>query len=181
VYLLAGKVILMCGSWKSLKTLFSVSVFLLPTTTAKAIEPKDASYFCVAEAAGGLSFNAVQKRWVGSVFKTNEKFVLRLKFIDVKLGTGKWDKDQLYANFEVGLTPSGTNSESRCIPLGAGDKKTVSINQYNGFTCFANIQDYYFNLGTNRYMNVYAIGYTDGMDNNDNTPGVTGGVCTKIN
>ncbi len=149
--------------------------------SAQAVEPKDASFFCVAEAAGGLFFNAGQKRWVGAVFKANEKFILRLKFIDVKVGTGKFDKDELYANFEVFLTPSGSNFESKCTPLGDRDKATVAISTYGGFACNANIQEYVFNLNSNRYLNLYYSGYTDGADNNENTPSVTGGVCTKIN
>jgi len=171
----------MCGFLGRITLLLSAPMFLMSAVSVKAIEPKDVSYFCVAEAAGGLSFSAPQKKWVGTVFKVTEKFVLRLKYIDAKFGTGKWDKDELYTNFEVALTPAGTNSESRCLQLGSGDKKSVSVSQYDSFTCSASIEEYYFNLKTNRYLNVYPFGYVDGTDSNENTPSVTGGVCTKIN
>jgi hypothetical protein len=155
-------------------------IFLLCTDFARALDRKDTSYFCTAEAAGGVSYKADQKKWGGAIFRTNEKFVLRLKFVDVEAGTSTWDKNDIYTNFEVFLTPSGTNSDSRCSYIGAGGKK-VSVSKHDQFTCYAALQQYIFNLNTNRYLNIYAQGYTDGTDNNDDTPSVTAGVCTKIN
>lgn len=166
--------------WSRL-TAFTLSFLFSSATVAGAIEPKDVSYFCVAEATGGLSFNTAQKKWIGTAFKPTEKFVLRLKFVDLRVGTTKSDKDEYYANFEATLTESGSNWQSRCTQLGAVDKTAVSIGKYDNFTCYANVQEYVFNLTNNRYLSVYAYGYTDGVENNDNTPGVTGGVCTKIN
>jgi len=151
------------------------------SSAADAIQPKDASYFCVAEAAGGLSFNSAQKKWVGTVFRADEKFVLRLKFVDVQPGTEVWDKEETYTNFDVSITASGSSYQAECRQRGSGKNKSISISSYGSFTCSASLQDYYFNLENNRYMNFYAAGYINGADNNENTPSVTGGVCTKIN
>jgi hypothetical protein len=170
----------MGGPRKRFNAWLLTSALLFAVSPASAMEPKDVSYFCVAEATGGLSFNTLQKKWIGTSFRPTEKFVLRLKFVDVRVGTTKLDKDEYYANFEATLTESGSNSQSRCTQLGAVDKTAVSIGKYNNFSCYANVQEYVFNLDNNRYLSVYASGYTDGVENNDNTPGVTGGVCTKI-
>ena len=89
-------------------------LFLSYSSAEAEIERKDASYFCVAEAAGGLAFNAGLKKWVGSVFKPTENFVLHLKFIDVQQGRGNFDKDETYSNFDVSLTPSGSKSNIKC-------------------------------------------------------------------
>jgi hypothetical protein len=40
--------------------------------------------------------------------------------------------------------------------------------------------DYQFNLRTNRFLGAYLEGYVDGKDNNDDTPFVSGGTCSKI-
>ncbi len=37
-----------------------------------------------------------------------------------------------------------------------------------------------FNKETLRFADYYAFGYTDGVDNNDNTPAVTVGKCTRF-
>ena len=169
-------------SWWSTRCSAALSAVLLVVSIEAvwAVEPKDASYFCVAEASGGLSFNAVQKRWIGTSFRASEKFVLRLKYVDANFGTAKYDKDELYTNFEAFVTPSGSNYESKCAPLSRGGNATIAVGSYGGFACYANIQEYVFNLNTNRYLNLYSSGYTDGTDNNENTPSVTAGVCTKI-
>ena len=45
------------------------------------------------------------------------------------------------------------------------------------FRCLGVRHDYRFNLENNRFL---LFGYFDGADNNENTPAVTGGTCTKI-
>lgn len=127
-------------------------------------------------------FRAEQKRWVGAVLHPAEKFVLRLKYLDTQVATGKWDAGKAQSSFEVTIKPSGKNLDRPCNGLAVGDKRTVSIyNDSDGFTCHGSLQQYLFNLKTNRFMALYAVGYVDGADNNDDTPSVAGGVCTKIN
>jgi hypothetical protein len=46
--------------------------------------------------------------------------------------------------------------------------------------CSASLKDYVFNLKQGRFLAVYAVGYVNGFDNNDNTPAIDGGRCTKI-
>jgi hypothetical protein len=161
--------------------LASACLSLCCSSAVAEIPRKDASYFCVAEAAGGLAFNPGLKKWAGTIFKADDKFVLRLKFVNVQQGEDFWDKDETYSNFDAYLTPSGTNSEVRCTQPGSANKTSVSIGKYSSFRCYAGLQDYHFNLENNRYMNLYPVGYVDGANTNENTPSVTGGVCTKIN
>ena len=42
------------------------------------------------------------------------------------------------------------------------------------------LPSYQFNLTNNRFLSIYDFGYIDGRDNNDETPSVSGGTCTKI-
>jgi len=39
---------------------------------------------------------------------------------------------------------------------------------------------YVFNPFTNRFFHIYTAGYISGLDNNDDTPYMAGGTCTKI-
>jgi hypothetical protein len=68
-------------------TLAALCLSLCCSSAADAIQPKDASYFCVAEIAGGIAYNELAKKWVGAVFKATQKMVLRLKFVDTQKGT----------------------------------------------------------------------------------------------
>jgi hypothetical protein len=164
-----------------MRKLFTVGLLALSCSSATAeVAQKDAAYFCVAEIAGGLAFDANLKKWISGTFKPTEKFVLRLKFIDVKPGTGRYDKDDIYTNFAVTLTRSGTKLNQNCHQSNSGRSEYVSVSKYGSFSCDAGLEEYHFNLDTNRYMSFYYAGYTDGADNNDNTPAVTGGTCTKI-
>jgi hypothetical protein len=145
-----------------------------------AIEPRDASYFCVAEAAGGLSYDTPSKKWVGARFKTTEKFILRLKFIDVTPSINSWDQGTTYTNFKITMADAGSSNNSACIST-SDSKSTISINPYNFFSCNSmGLSQYNFNLTTNRYLKIYDVGYISGNDNNDDTPAITGGICTKF-
>ena len=41
-----------------------------------------AAYYCATEVAGGLSYDSSQKAWHGTSFNTDEKFVLRMTFVE---------------------------------------------------------------------------------------------------
>jgi hypothetical protein len=49
------------------------------------------------------------------------------------------------------------------------------------FNRSASMSEYTINLVTNRFFAAYLQGYIDGKENNDNTPAVLAGTCTKIN
>jgi hypothetical protein len=161
---------------------FMLAALCVPLGCSSAtaeVAQKDAAFFCVAEIAGGISYDEFSKKWHGAVFQTTEKFVLRLKFAGTQKGVLSYDKDTIYNSFSITVTESGSNYATPCNESGA-DKSTVRIGNYPGFTCFAGYSEYTVNVANNRYLKVYDIGYTDGKDNNDNTPAVSGGTCTKI-
>jgi hypothetical protein len=163
-----------------MRKLFTVGMLaLLCSSAAAEVAQEDAAYFCAAEIAGGLAYDEVGRKWHGAVFKATERFVLRLKFVDTQKGVLSNDKDTIYKNFSVTVTEAGSNIATPCIQLGV-DRPTVPIGNYPGFTCYVGYSEHSFNLANNRYLKVYDIGYTDGHDNNENTPAVSGGVCTKI-
>jgi hypothetical protein len=61
-------------------------------------------------------------------------------------------------------------------------KLTVAVINPEGMVviCGGSVDHYIFDLHSNRYLKTYDWGYTSGKDNNDDTPTVTAGICTKI-
>jgi hypothetical protein len=136
------------------------------------------SYYCVGEAAGGLSYDARTKKWKGVEFNPKSKFILRLQYIRMRetnpegpprtiddyrviikqLGAYSLTCGRLYLEDEfVGIHSDGSTEEVDCI----------------GGT-------YIFNMKKERFLLVNGEGFIDGTDNNDKTPSIEAGTCTKI-
>src|SRR5262245_7729041 len=106
----------------------------VPLTTANAQLGKDASYFCTEEFAGGIVYDEHAKKWMGSAFRTDHKFVLRLKFLHTRKVGG--DQTVYDYNVTVGSLPCGR--------LGRAD---VPVNDRGGsFHCDTAMNNYRFNL-----------------------------------
>jgi hypothetical protein len=124
-------------------------------------QESDRAYYCVVEASGGIHYNQVTKKWEGTGFYDPAgwfyKFVLRVK-----------------ANEQV-ITYSATNMPEQCISNNARSVYDLVI------SCSAGWMEYTFDFSTNRFLAVYPLGYTNGVNNNSNTPFIAGGTCTKIN
>jgi hypothetical protein len=133
------------------------ALILAAASTAAFAQSKQASYSCVAEAAGGVAYNPVTKKWEGTAFDVaadSSRFVLRL------------------APNKLTITPSGSSSVNECVES-SGRKYEWSIR------CTAALTDFVFDLGSNRYLAAYLVGYVGG--DNNGTPSVTAGTCKKIN
>jgi hypothetical protein len=136
------------------------------STGAVGFEPKDASYFCTAEISAGLAYNKLSKKWNSATFQADEKFVLRMKYLQS-------------SDFKVTITPAGSNDALPCVKLGSG---AVQVNDYDLFRCTTLISEYLFSLRTNRFLVFYGGEYVPELpeNNSPDTPAVTGGTCTKI-
>lgn len=163
-------------------TMTAVAVLAL-CGQAFAQVPEDGSYFCTVESSGGLSFNNSEKRWEGTRFKSTERFVLKLHMTGKRTVPHLFDKnrtDQVY-DYDVWLTQAGKSSPSRCFgmyPTPFSEK--VVVRSVTRILCNSSLTEYQFNLETNRFLSAYLRGFVDGEDNNDNTPAVSAGTCTKI-
>lgn len=134
----------------------------------------EASYFCSAESSGGLFYDARMRSWRGSIFDAKDKFVLGIKTLASRMESGETVDELL-----VTITKSGSDYPSPCSDLIGSPHKTVTA-KYGVIRCKANLTDYVIGTETNRFLMIYGFGYVDGKENNDNTPSVTGGTCTKI-
>jgi len=139
---------------------------------------KDKAYLCVTEAAGGMYFDESKKRWEGTVFQPDGKFVLRMKFVS---------EGKNFTRYEVKASRLGSNNvkdakyaEWDCFPrMGSGPY----VEDWGGtFTCHVLRDTYYFNVSNNRLLKFSEGGYLGypGDDKNHDTPAVSAGTCAKI-
>jgi len=145
------------------------ATLLVSTTVAYSQQSKSTSYHCVAEFAGDGWYNFATKQTERRSFGTkddNSQFILRKTFIN-------------QANdYNVSITPWGSNGPVDC--RGSDGSKTVTV-AFGVLMCSTSpVQMYVFNPFTNRFFHIYTAGYISGLDNNDDTPYMAGGTCTKI-
>jgi hypothetical protein len=159
------------------RMLISMVVLSIATSAHAGIAPKDASYFCVGEFAGGLWYNERTKKWEGATFKPDAKFVMRMKHLRSETRKDSRGKDEPAQVFDVTITPEGGRVAETCLQP---DGSVVFSSDRMTFRCLGVRDEYKFNLENNRFLSFYLFGYFDGADNNKDTPVVTGGVCTKI-
>jgi hypothetical protein len=145
--------------------------------------PRSAAYYCTPEAAGGVRYDDRLKKWTAANFQPGKPFVLKLQFVS----TGRerlfdWMKDLSTVNrFSVTLTEAGSSIDVPCNNT-KDFKLPVDVWGDDGWLrCEAGVSEYTFNPTANRFMKAYLLGYVSGTDNNDDTPAITIGVCTKIN
>lgn len=149
-----------------------------PLLAAPAFDHLAGSYFCVEEGGGGLTYDGQLKKWIGTIFRVDNKFILTLTFQSTK-------DDPAYPNsigtaYETTITPSGSSEPQLCWEPSTFVSPTVYKNPALLLNCSTLFIDYRFSFLSNRYLRVYDSGFIDGKDNNDNTPGIFGGTCTKI-
>lgn len=138
--------------------------------------PIGSTFFCREEFAGGLAYNERTEKWQGAVFSSRTNFIVHME----EAGTTASGKFAIEAR-RLTVTKEGQNTAVRCLDLSqeVTDVDRVPV-QNNIARCVANLSEYQFNLVNNRFLRVYAYGYVNGANNTDDTPVITGGVCTKI-
>lgn len=139
---------------------------------------EESTYFCQEEFMGGIAFNGSAKEWEGAVFSTRRNFILKTKPAGL-IGEGA----QARSIVTVTITREGGSIGVECLDLSqeVENMAKVSIQKNNIFRCTSSATEYHVNRANNRFLTVYAYGYVNGVDNNDDTPFVSGGKCTKIN
>ena len=161
------------------------AAFALASVSAHAIEPKNATYYCTIEAAGGLRYDEQLRKWRSANFKPDKPFVLKLQFLtSTKESMFEGAELRGVNKFRVTVTEAGSTSDSACRNVD-DYKSPISVWGDGWLRCNASLTEYSFNPSNNRIMTAYLVGYVDGEDNNNNnnnnTPTVAAGVCTKIN
>lgn len=154
-------------------------VVLLGLLSPAGAQTFSGSYYCVTEFAGGLSFDESRKAWGSARLQNENKFVLRLRY-EGAVKQKDALSDTLWENYTVTLTAEGDKYTVSCTSDFDYPSKTILVGGYGYVSCTSDLTLYRFNLRTNRFLTAYLQGFVNGADNNDNTPNVAGGLCTKI-
>jgi hypothetical protein len=164
-----------------MRAIIGLILLMLTSRSSAFAQSQDASYYCVAEAAGGLWYNTSRKKWEGTSFGPTLKFVLKMKFLQARVQKEEYGEEQeQVSDYTVTITDTGENTGLNCT--GKDRSRTVTVyDKSRYFECDRAIAwNYHFNLRTNRFLMILPIGYLNGKDNNDNNPGIEAGTCTKI-
>ncbi|MCX5514731.1 hypothetical protein C3941_15740 [Kaistia algarum] len=165
----------------------SIGVFISPVLAAEDLYDVSGKfagkYFCIASAAGGVIYSDVEKEWRATSFRVDEnKFVINIKKERVvKAGDGFLSGDAM--SYAVTISDFVINTPQYCTTRSNYvDGSVMSLSMWKGgaFRCSAALKDYTINLATGRYLAAYLVGYVSGVDNNEDTPSLTIGRCTKI-
>lgn len=111
------------------------------------------SYLCIPNKTTGFSFDSNKNNWVTSEFITTESKRILIK--------------------------TDSNWEWRRFGNKFGEK-CGSISEAGWLICNAFFGTVRFNKNNLRFVETYTFGYTDGKNNNDNTPSISIGTCTPL-
>lgn len=146
---------------------------------ALGLERRDGAYYCTVKFAGGISYNNSLQQWHGDTFQPEGNFVMKLGFRETRKVFGS-DSDV----YDVAITKEGASGPSYCVidTEPPATPEPPAIDELGGLSCtvLRGTYEYKFNFNNHRFIKIYTYGYTDGVDNNDNTPAISGGLCTKI-
>ncbi|MEP7240578.1 MAG: hypothetical protein ABI697_06810 [Devosia sp.] len=169
------------GRWKVRCAVAAAAIVVVSQPAGAADKDFSGSYYCTEEFGGGIGYNESLKQWQGQAFIPQAKFIVGLKLPSSTPNSG--NAENLVQTYSMTTTDSGTTNTSACTYSGNyGDESPVRLEtDFPLLGCWSNFFSYRIDLATLRYLRVYFAGYVNGADNNDNTPSVMGGTCTKIN
>ena len=159
-----------------------IVLLLLSGAAAQAQSSDDSSYFCEPQFAGGLAYNEQRKVWESAKFIPGNKFVLKLKFVAKNMEKNVEGRELSVARYIVSITFAGENGGRSCLDWSDPAAGGWNIALLDGYIACdgPRLTRYKFNLQSNRFLTSYLQGYISGKDNNNDTPSVAGGLCTRI-
>jgi hypothetical protein len=163
------------------RAFIGVLVLILTSSGSAVAQSRDAAYYCVAEASGGLKYNETTRKWEGASLRPEAKFVLRMNFLRARVQKEEYPSvvaEEKVNDYTVTVTTSGQNIGVDCISQ--YPSKTVTMYESGTFRCYTAEIEYVFNVRTNRFLAIHRVGYVNGEDKDDSTPSIQGGTCTKI-
>ena len=155
-------------------------------------QPKEGPYYCVVEWVGGGWYNPTTKKWEGSEFNPDSeryisKFIVTIKVVGRHTEQSAPHQTRQFDDYNVTIKPSTFNRRPLdCLAgfatgwLDDNRSKVISTRSESSIIRCNVVDDYVFNLNTNRFLQVATTGFTSGRDDDANTPSISGGTCIKI-
>lgn len=142
------------------------------------------TYFCTADAVGGVRYNEIAGDWVSTKFEAVSKYILNIsnnsEILDEFNG-------KVRMTYFIEFSEHGSGSDLVSVYCRTKSDQLRSINplanfiSQSGFTCNAGGGDLIVDFDTLRFLKSYTWGYVDGVDDNSNTPHIEIGTCSRIN
>jgi len=164
------------------KVVWCLWLVLATPSVAFSLERRDGAYYCTSKFSGGLAYNDALKQWEGTSFEGvsyHGNFLIKLDFRERTKYSSPSTLFEYRDEYDVTITNEGSSVAASCLEF-AG--KPPFINELGVLRCnVANgLFEYKVNFANYRFTKIYTSGYVNGADNNDNTPAISGGLCTKL-
>lgn len=156
------------------------SFFAVSTTATAQSDTFGGKYLCIDEAAGGIYWNETTKDWRGTSFTASDKFIFSLSNGITRSAKDWLGDDVEVTDYSITVKEFGSDNTADCFPPGQSVGDRVTVEMHGWVTCSSYFVQYRVNTPNLRYLSAYLVGFASGIDNNDNTPSVKGGTCTKI-
>lgn len=143
------------------------------------------TYFCTADAVGGVRYNEVAGDWVGYQFEAGSRYVLNIRNNSEILDEFN---SEMRMTYFIEFSEHGTGSDILANSCSTKSNQLRSINPLASFisdsgyfSCNVAGGDLIVDLDTLRFLKSYTWGYVDGVDDNSNNPHIEIGDCSRIN
>jgi len=172
---------------KSALKLMAATAFLFTPDLALSQNANDfsGSYFCTGDAVGGVSYNNGAGKWEGAVFSSGDQYILNVKFFGEVENIYRTDIRAYFITFSEhgnkATAASETSCDTKIDELRKINSSLSYISDQGSFSCRVIGGDLNVNLLNGRFLQSYVWGYVDGADDNNNTPNIEIGTCSRIN
>lgn len=142
------------------------------------------SYFCTAEAVGGVRFNEQINAWESYKFAANGRYI-----VSVKMHSEVVDDytDKIRKAYLVSIAQHGNDTTSAAVECATKINRLRLVNPFihfiseeGEFSCNTIGGEWSMNISNGRFLSSYTWGYVDDANSNDNTPNIEIGSCSKI-
>jgi hypothetical protein len=161
------------------KIVWYLWLVLAMPSMAFGLQRRDGTYNCTVKFAGGLEYDKSLKEWQGAILKPSRNFVMKLTFRQTVKVQDREEYDKGPTDdrdeYDVTITEEGDASVS-CLE---SRERLPSINKYAFLECSRmGLIEYKFNFINHRFIEIYKGGYINGANDNNDSPKLSGGVCT---
>ena len=126
-------------------------------------------WLCIADQSAGFSYDETRKKWEATIFKTDNKYLVRRP--DPKQGIKTFKRKLAWEVYKFGNN----------VPFFGCSKEIGGL----GWLACSGIGKFSFHEKALRFMRIYHFGYThrgtlENPDNNSDTPFIEIGTCTPL-
>jgi hypothetical protein len=154
-------------------------------TFAEVTTEFEGTYFCTADAVGGVRYNEVAGDWVGYEFGAGSRYILNIRnnseILDEFNGEMRMTYFIEFLEHGAGSNILANSCSTKSNQLRSINPLASFISDSGYFSCNLTGGDLTVDLGTLRFLKSYTWGYVDGVDDNRNTPFIMVGTCSRVN